>query len=730
MLSCTLSIGGTELEVEALDGRSALGELFRFTLQAALPEAGAAPVDLLGGEARLTLRDPLAGQVTITGIATSVGRRLSPDGTGHLELTLEPELALLGVGQNSRVLRDLDVIGIGKKVLEDAGIDAAHTRWSATGSYPQRVYCVQYRESDLAFLLRLLAEEGLYLWFEHGDDGTIAVFSDDSTTAPPLDGDPRVVQRDEASLGAAADAVSLVRRRARLAVEATRLRDYDFQKPKLSLDAKSGSGAREVYDFPGRFTAPPVGSQRAARLLESLRARRVVISGSASMARLRTGLSFELAETRPASLEGRYLVDEVTWRSDRGADGWGLRQAWTAIPIDVPFRPERADVVRRPGGPQTGVVVGAAGDEIHPDEMGRVRVQHYWDREGQRDDKASTWMRVGQFATGGSMVIPRLGWDVVVHHHDGDIDQPMVLSHLYDGRFPVPYALPANKTRTAWQTATTPGGGSSNEIRFEDKAGSEEIFINASKDMNVVIGDNKGEKVGVDHTHDIGANLTHKVGSAYKLAVTSNRDMTIGASETLTVSGGREVSIGGSATISIGGSRTATISSGSTLEAKAGRSLTVGGTMLTAAGLGVNRALLGTLSVSIGGSWIKAAAAGVSAMTGGACAETIGGAKIAAGATGTVTGVKGALAETVGGAYVIAAGAKASEGATGSLAITVGGAFLANAPSIEAEADSEISILCGGASIKITAGSIEVKAPTLASPGAIIAKKAGKIQHN
>src|SRR6185436_264741 len=120
-------------------------------------------------------------------------------------------------------------------------------------------------------------------------------------------------------------------------------------------------------------------------------------------------------------------------------------------------------------------------------------VQHYWDREGKRDDKASTWMRVGQFPLGGSMILPRIGWDMLIGHHEGDIDRPAVVTHLYDGEHPVPYALPANKTRTAFQTATSPGGGSTNEMRFEDKAGSEEIFLNASKDMNVVVGDCMGE---------------------------------------------------------------------------------------------------------------------------------------------------------------------------------------------------------------------------------------------
>ncbi|XXT18307.1 type VI secretion system tip protein TssI/VgrG [Sorangium sp. So ce429] len=721
-----LTAAGEAFELHHVQGRAALSELFSFAAHASKME-GPAARDLLGIPFTLTLRDGFDQALAIHGLVTAVARTPATRGAIY-ELTLSPEVAPLTVGRGSRIFQEMTVVDVLKQVLDEAGVPTSAVRWSTQGDYTARPFWVRYGESDWAFIERLLAEEGIYYWFEFPGDATVLVFSDNSMTSAPIEGEARVPYRAGHGLNATVDSVTRVHKVSVLTSSAVRLRDYNFNKPRLLLDERAGDGALEIYDFPGRFRTPRDGQRRAQAELEAQRARRSQLRGYTGTSRFRPGLIFELVEHPIAALDGRYLLDSITITA---GETERPRIAWSAIPEATPFRTPRVrNAIQTPGGPQTGVVVGAPGEEIHPDATGRVRVQFHWDRRGKRDDEASTWMRVGQFATGGSMVIPRIGWDVLVHHHEGDIDDPFVLTHLYDGQHPVPYALPANKTRTAWQTATTPGGGSTNEVRFEDKKGSEEIFINASKDMNVVIGDNKQEKVGVNHTHDVGSNLETKVGGKFKASVSSTQSVTIGASETLDVSADRVVTVGGSESASIGGSRSVTVSSGAKLEAKGGRTLTVGGSMLSASGLGVSRAALGSMSVTVGGSWITAAATGLGNMTGGAAAETVGGAKIHVGAAGCETSVKGALAETVGGAYVIAAGGNASEQATGALAITVGGAFLANAPSIEIEAESEISIRCGAASITITGSSVEVKAPSLASPGAMITKQASQIHHN
>lgn len=723
-----LSIGSISLVVDHAQGRTALGELFGFDIHAHARTGAPAIAELLGAEGTLTIPDGFNQALVVHGIVTSVERTPAAEGGVRFQITLAPAAAALAIGQNSRLFQEMSVVDVVKKVLAVAGLPATSVRWSVTRSYAPRPYWVQYGESDWELVERLIAEEGIYYWFDFTDDATVLVFADDSTAAPAIAGAAQLPFRRGAGLDASDEAITRVVRAVSVAPTAVRLREYDFAKPRLTLDAKAGQGAHERYDFPGRFTQPTEGDARARIELEALRAGRARTSGHAATTRLRAGMIFEIEGHPLAALDGRYLVASASYRAARTQN---LVVAWSAIPVATPYRMMRAaHATRGPGGPQTGEVVGASGQEIHPDASGRIRVQLRWDREGKRDDHASTWMRVGQFATGGSMIIPRIGWDVLVHHREGDVDAPLAITHLYDGQHPVPYALPANKTRTAWQTATTPGGGSTNEIRFEDKKGSEEIFINASKDMNVVIGDNRQEKVGVDHEHKIGANLDIHVGARLKEGVGAKQDVSIGGSETLNVSAGRTVTVKGSETVTIGGSRSVTATGGSNLDATGGRTLTVGGSMMSASALAVARTALGSLNVTVGGSWISAAGTGLANVTGGAAAETVGAAKIHLGAAGCETTVKGAFAETVGGAYVIAAGGNAGEKATGSLALTIGGAFLANAPSIEIEADTEISIRCGGSSLSIKPGSVEVKAPSLASPGAVITKKASQVNHN
>lgn len=728
-----LSVGGAPLSVQGVRGRLALSELFIFEVGASTADAPAA-ADLLGASFELTIRDPFERSLDVRGVVMRVQRAAGSSG-GAFTLSLAPEVAPLTVGRDSRVFQNMTCVDIVKKVFSAAAVPDDRVRWAVSGSYPKKTHCAQYRESDWAFVARLLAEEGIYFWFDFAADATVLVLSDDSTAAPDIEGGGSVPFHDDNLLRATQDSVIRVGRAAAIAPDAVRLRDYCFDKPRLKLESTAGSGPHEIYDFPGRFASPGEGDRLAKIRLEALRSSCLVTSGETSSARLRPGLVFELTGHPVEAMNGRLLITSVTFTAgDPRASGEGLdatlRHEWTAIPATTPFRPAREHVTAEPSGPQTGVVVGAPGEEIHPDGSGRIRAQFYWDREGKRDDKASTWKRVGQFPLGGSMVLPRVGWDVLVQHHEGDIDAPVVLSHLYDGQHPAPYALPANKTRTAWQTATTPGGGSMNELRFEDKAGNEEMWIHASKDMNVVTGDKKGEKIGNNYERSVGSNHEVKVGSNLVHGVAAKQDVTIGASESLTVSGGRSVTVNGSESVTVGGSRSVTTTKGLTLEAKGGRTLTVGGTMLAAAAMEINRTAIGTMSVTVGGSEVVVAATGLENTTGGAAAETVGGAKIQLGASGCETSVKGAAAETVGGAYVIAAGGNASESATGTLALTVGGAFLANAPAVEIEADSEIAIRVGGASLVIKSGSIEVKAPTLASPGAVIDKQAGKIQHN
>jgi type VI secretion system secreted protein VgrG len=728
----TLEIDGTTWEAWQVHGRLAIGELFRLQAQGRIADPPAA-ADVLGKKFTLKVVAPHGETLPVLGIVTAVS--LAPmDGVSTIfEIELSPEVAALDLGQDSYVFQEKSVPDVLKDVLDRAGIASEAYELRLSGSYDPHPYIAQYRESDWAFVSRLCAEEGIYWWFELEAEKTKLVLGDDSTNADPIAGGASIPFRDEGGAVGAEEHVSRIQHTQVWASDAVRFTDYNFETPAVKLDssAKDGPGKLERYDFPGEFGDKARGDALAKLRLEAFRARRETIVGDTNGPRVTPGHKLEIAGHSLPALNAEWLCTWVEYTVDDRARGDvpSFRARFGAIPAKTPFRqPLRAPV--DPGGPQTAVVSGPNGQEIHSDDTGRVRAQFHWDRVGKKDDKASTFMRVGQVPLGGSMVMPRIGWEVLVSHHDGDADYPFIDAHLYEGEHPVPYALPANKTRTAWQTATTPGDGTTNEMRFEDKAGSEEMFVNSSKDTKVVVGDNKAVQIHNNHTYTIGANEDVKVGSNYALQVDADQTVSIGATETLTCSAKRVVTVKASATNTIGAARTATVIKGIKAGVDGARTATIGASMTSVAGQKVGRSAIGSFTATIGAAWISVAGKDSSDMIGGAGSETVGGARIVMSGSDLGLSVKGAYAETVGGAGIVLSGAELAESSTGAMAVTVGGAFMGNAPKVVIEADSEISLRCGGSSIKITSGCIEIKSPTLASPGAMFNKKAGNIHHN
>lgn len=729
-----LSVDAIDLHAMGVSARFELGLPFRCSVQCRrLDEDAVPPEQLLGKSAVLKITPSQGPPFRLDGLvfeaSTSALRHDSQTHVVH-DLVIAPAISTLEVGRDSRYFQDKNVVDILHDVLDRASL-ADKVRYELTGTYPKKPYVAQQNESDWDFLQRILAESGISHRFDFEDDGTYVVFFDDSPHAPDCPGGAMEHVRETLLLGES-EALLGVSIEYSACHESVVFRDYDPARPALRQEASSESGSQHpLYDYPGRYREPSEGKRLAAVRLDGLRAGRAQLTATTTNPRTWPG---RLLEISPAPRDGwqhvlvtRLELDVVHEHPELQVGT--ARFSLVAIPASTVFR-HAVDGTRHVAGPGTAMVVGPSGKELHTDDVGRIRAQFWWDREGGGNEKSSTWMRVGQFAVGNSMVRPRVGWDVLVEHLDGDSDVPQIMSHLYDGTHPPPYPLPANKTRTSFQTATTPGGGSANEIRFEDKSGSEEIFLNASKDMDVSIGDTKDKKVGNNHSHDIGATSKVTVGTHRINNVTADHKYKVGASETLTVSGSRTTGIAGGESVTIGGARSVTVIHGKSIEAGGGRSMTVGGNMMDIAALGVSRAVLGSATITVGSAWITAAAVGLGNVTLGAGAETVGGAKLQIGGGGVTYTVKGALAEAVGGAYVSAAGGNFGETATGAITFLVGGAFLVNSPTIEFEAESEISIVCGGSSIKISSSSIEVSAPAIAMPAGSIAKSASQVQHN
>lgn len=511
---------------------------------------------------------------SVTVMATAAD---GPSPEQHYRFHVVTPLALMDGVQANLIHQDLDVKEIVTKTLQRYGIDTDLQKWTTSGSFPKREFCVQYDESPFAFVKRLCEEEGIYFFTEpQGDDGkNVVIFADDSTSAPPIEGDAEVPFRVRGGLEQRADAVTEIELRRRVVPGKIILRDYDFKKPTLDLTCDASSDADtdlELYDFPGRYVEPSQGKRLAKVRLEAEQAERRTLRIEADCTRIRAGRQMSIAESPDA--DGKYFITAVehVYRhaSKHGVEGVGgfsdggemYHAVATLLPAEAHYRLPLVTPKPVIEGPQTATVVAPAGSpdqEIHTDEHGRAKVLLRWDLRGLNDDKASCWMRVGQLQTSGSMYLPRIGWEVVIQFLEGDPDRPVVTGKLYNGQLMPPYALPEGRTRTAIQSLSTPGGGGMNEVRFEDKSGSEEISIKAQYDKSIVAANNKTKNVGNNEKQFVGVDSSTKVGANQKLQISKGYQRTIGADQSLTVGANRTLEVNAVAGLTVGGSSKTTI---------------------------------------------------------------------------------------------------------------------------------------------------------------------------
>ncbi|ELW9768374.1 TPA: type VI secretion system tip protein TssI/VgrG, partial [Pseudomonas aeruginosa] len=422
--------------------------------------------------------------------------------------------------------------------------------------------------SDLHFVQRLCAEEGIHFHFRHSAEAHLLVFGDDQTVFPRL-GRPTAYVHDS---GLVADEPVIKRFSLRLASRTTRTtrRDYDFEKPRLLLEAGNRPAADapaepdlEDYDYPGRFVDRQRGKLLNQRALERHRADRRLGEGVSDQPLLVSGHFLEIAEHPRAEWNDLWLLSEVfhegkqpqvleenvTSDTSASTDDFqqGYRNRFLATPWEVFFRPPLEHPKPRVLGSQTAVVTGPPGEEIHCDRYGRVRVQFHWDREGQGDDKSSCWLRVASGWAGngyGGIVIPRVGMEVLVDFLEGDPDQPLVSGCVYHAAHPVPYELPANQTRSVFKSLSSPGGGGYNELRIEDRKGQEQIFVHAQRDWDENIEHDQKIRVGHERHDTVEANSYSEFKAEEHHTVRGERKVELKADDHLTVGDSQHVKLG------------------------------------------------------------------------------------------------------------------------------------------------------------------------------------------
>ncbi|MBJ2249211.1 type VI secretion system tip protein TssI/VgrG [Pseudomonas haemolytica] len=519
-----------------------------------------------------------AGQ-GLHGQVYAIGR----DGPGarltRYHLTLAPRLACLAHRRDQRVFQQRSVPQIIATVLEHHGILAdAYTFELGPVVYPPRGFCVQYRESDLHFIQRLCEEEGIHYHFRHRVDNHLLVFGDDQTVFRRLpvqhycsSADPaletRVVQRFDRRL----------QMRSRRAVR----RDYDFEHPSFCLQDKAGTGGvdpLEDYRYPGGFSGHARGAQLARRALERHQRDRHRVLGKSDQPALCSGHFLELCDHPDPVCNDLWLLTsvrhegyqpQVLEESTFEASGFqGYRNRFTATPWRAVHRPALKHPKPTISGSQTATVTGPAGEDVHCDAYGRVKVRFHWDRLDKNDDTSSCWLRVASGWAGdgfGAMLIPRVGMEVLVSFLEGDPDQPHVNGCLPNALHLPAYPLPQHKTRSVLRSRSSPQGLGANELHLEDRRGEELIYLRAQRDMEQQVGHDSRLEVAGERHEIIRGLSTARLESEEHRHVAGDRKVTLKAHDHLDVQGDSLTQVG----------QTLVIEAGQQVHLKAGASLVI-----------------------------------------------------------------------------------------------------------------------------------------------------------
>ncbi|WP_376705370.1 type VI secretion system tip protein TssI/VgrG [Mesorhizobium sp. ISC25] len=648
-------VGAELLTFTHLVGRDEISRCLAYTVGFVSPSPDIDPLKMLGGP--VSIEGEADPQRWFSGIVSDFRLTRIEDRLAYYEAVVRPWLWFLGNTTDCRIFQNMSVIEIVEEVFSKYSTAKFEKRLQ--GSYPPREYCVQYDETDLDFVQRLLEHEGILYFFEHGEGKHTLVLADAMSKLKPAPGYEKVPYHFEGQ-GSRRDVEYITEWIPGSSVRpgAYVHTDYDFKKPGADLMAKSAQpfshklATGENYRQPGAHLEVGRGDSLAAIRREEIQAVHQRIAAVGTVRGLYSGCTFKLDGFPREDQNREYLVVSAEYRLfDPGyrphadVDSENFKVVLGVAPTALPYRPPR--VTTRPimRGPQTATVVGPSGEEIFTDKYARVKVQFHWDRLGKKDQNSSCFVRVSQTWAGsgwGFIQIPRIGQEVIVDFIEGDPDLPIITGRVYNASQMPPYGLPGNATQSGWKSDSSKGGGGYNELMFEDKAGSELVNFQAQKDHNLLIkndrsklvqhdqsdridhdakhsvghnldedvGNNKTVKVGVDQTTNIGSNDTETVGSNRSLKVGSNETIsigsnsteTIGANHAQTVAIAQAITVGAARVDSVGATETRTVGSAQTNTIGSKRSVTVGAAQSHQIGADDSWNIASNQDVTIGGT--------------------------------------------------------------------------------------------------------------------------------
>ncbi|MEW5772330.1 MAG: type VI secretion system tip protein TssI/VgrG [Thermodesulfobacteriota bacterium] len=644
-LTFSSPLGADKLLVRSMRGEERISEPFRFDLELYSEDAALSFDSIVGKNACVTVTMPDDTKRYVNGVVA----RFAQGGRDHRHTTyfaeLRPWFWVLRQHVDCRVFQEMTALEIIEKVFGDLSYTDFENK--CTGSFATRDYCVMYQESSFDFVSRLLEDEGCYYYFTHAADKHTLVLANAADAYAAAAGPATVAYEDQRRVDWPEQIVTSCRLEKRVIPKEFWMDDYNFETPATDLHAASSgsAGKHGLCEYPGGFTEKAKGETKAGLRLDAFEAEEKQLAGESHCRGFFAGAKFTLENHPRSDANAEYVLAEVRHEASHG----GYRNTFTALPATVVARPRVKTRRPRIHGAQTAVVKGKSGEEIWTDKYGRIKVRFHWDHKGDADgytdEKSSCWVRVAHSWAGkgwGSIFVPRVGMEVVVSFLDGDPDRPLVTGCVYNATQTVPYALPANQTRsTVKSESSKEGAGKFNEIRFEDKKDSEEIYVHAQKDHKTEIENNrtvilkeadakegddsltveKGNRTVTlkkgnltttldegDETHELKkGNRTLKVKGNQNVTVEGNYTLTVKGNLTISVdgevklTGKKNVKIEATQNLNAKGSQNATVEAGQNLTAKGGMNADVeAGANLTAKA-GVNAKLDGGAMTEVKG---------------------------------------------------------------------------------------------------------------------------------
>ncbi|RWO32171.1 MAG: type VI secretion system tip protein VgrG [Mesorhizobium sp.] len=616
-------VGAELLTFTHLVGRDEISRCLAYTVGFVSNSPDVDPLKMLGGA--VSIEGESDPKRWFSGLVSEFRLTRIEDRLAYYEAVIRPWLWFLGNTTDCRIFQNMSVIEIVEEVFSKYSTAKFEKRLQ--GSYPPREYCVQYDETDLDFVQRLLEHEGILYFFEHDEGKHTLVLADAMNKLKPAPGYEKVPYHFEGQ-GSRRDVEYITEWIPGSSVRpgAYVHTDYDFEKPGADLMAKSAQpfshklAAGENYRQPGAHLDVGRGDSLAAIRREEIQAVHQRIAAVGTVRGLYSGCTFKLDGFPREDQNQEYLVVSAEYRLfDPGyraladVESENFKVILGVAPTALAYRPPR--VTTRPimRGPQTATVVGPSGEEIFTDKYARVKVQFHWDRLGKKDQNSSCFVRVSQTWAGsgwGFIQIPRIGQEVIVDFIEGDPDLPIITGRVYNASQMPPYGLPGNATQSGWKSDSSKGGGGYNELMFEDKAGSELVNFQAQKDHNLLVKNDRtklvqhdqSDRIDHDAKHSVGHNLDEDVGNNKTVKVGVDQTTDIGNNDTETVGVNRSLTVGSNETIGIGANSTETIGSNHTQTVALIQTITVGAARIDSVGAAETRTVGAVQTNTIGAS--------------------------------------------------------------------------------------------------------------------------------